>query len=61
MINDRQLTWRRSSRCGSNTCLEMAHDQRFVYVVDSANPTGAVLCFPVKNWVTFVDWVSSVD
>jgi len=61
MVSDQELSWRRSSRCGNNTCVEVAHDERFVYVTDSASPIGTVLCFPVKNWVAFLDWVSSVD
>jgi len=61
MVGDQQLIWWRSSRCGSNACVEVARYQRSIYVKDAASPNGPWLSFPVESWMAFVDWVSSVD
>jgi hypothetical protein len=51
--------WRKSSRCGSATCVEVAKvDGRFL-VRDSKNPDGAVLSFTEEEWAAFVEGVGA--
>lgn len=51
--------WRKSSRCGSQTCVEVAKvDGRFL-VRDSKNPDGTVLSFTEREWAAFVEGVEA--
>ena len=48
------LGWRRSGRCDSATCVEVAVDGDRVGVRDSKDPDGAVLWFSVEEWTAFL-------
>lgn len=51
------LNWRRSSRCGSGTCVEVARlpHSGAVVVRDSKEPNGPVLVFTADEWAGFLD------
>jgi len=50
---DPQPSWRRSTRCGSTACVEVAqHTDRYL-VRDSKNPDGPVLTFTQTEWIAF--------
>lgn len=42
--------WRRSRRCGSTTCAEVAIDSRAVHLRDAKNPSGPSLTFSHHAW-----------
>ena len=46
--------WRRSSRCGSTTCVEVAKVGDEYLVRDSKNPDAAALSFTKEEWDAFV-------
>jgi hypothetical protein len=59
-----QLVWHR--RCGSNACVEVAHDNRsgrpHVLVRDSEDAAGPRLDFTTNAWASFLqavrqDWI----
>lgn len=45
--------WRRSTRCESSGCVEVAFDAA-VLVRDSTDPDGGVLAFSPEQWAAFV-------
>jgi hypothetical protein len=47
-------TWRKSSRSGSNACVEVAFVEGGVAVRDSKDRSGPVLRFTHKEWESFV-------
>jgi len=51
--------WRRSSRCGSTTCVEVAKVDDQYLVRDSKNPDAAALSFTKEEWVAFVEGVTA--
>ena len=51
--------WRKSSRCGTNTCVEVAKLDDVVLVRDSKNPEAAALSFTPDEWTAFVDGVTA--
>lgn len=48
------VRWRRSRRCDSNTCVEVAFLDAAVATRDGKDPEGAVLCFSRAGWAAFV-------
>jgi len=48
------LQWHRSSRCGTNTCVEVAKDGDRVLVRDSKRPEVAPIEFSMAEWVAFI-------
>jgi hypothetical protein len=52
--DDQHRTWRRSSRCASTACIEVALDAAIVSVRDSEHPAGARLAFPAPAWNAFL-------
>lgn len=46
--------WRKSSQCGSNTCVEVARDGDRVLVRDSKDPERAPLEFTPAEWTAFL-------
>lgn len=51
--------WRRSSRCGSTTCVEVAMVDDQYLVRDSKNPDAATLSFTREEWDAFVQGVTA--
>ena len=49
-----QLDWRKSSRCGNATCVEVAKGNDGVFVRDSKKPE-LVLSFTPQEWAAFID------
>jgi hypothetical protein len=54
-LNDHHRTWRRSSRCASTACIEIALGPTTVSVRDSEHPTGVRLDFTAPAWNAFLD------
>lgn len=51
--------WRRSSRCGTSSCVEVAKaDDRYL-VRDSKNPQVAALSFTAEEWESFIAGVKA--
>jgi hypothetical protein len=46
--------WRKSSRSGTNGCVEVALDNAEVAVRDSKDHTGPVLRFNAREWEAFL-------
>jgi hypothetical protein len=53
------LQWRRSTRCGSSACVEVAIGRGSVFVRDSKDPKGPVLTFTAAEWSAFADGVAA--
>jgi hypothetical protein len=49
-----QVTFRRSSFCGSTECIEVALQENVVILRDSAQPNGNMLHYTVEGWRSFV-------
>ena len=52
-------SWRKSSRCGTSSCVEVARVGGRFLVRDSKNPHGAVLTFTEEEWAAFVEGVAA--
>ncbi|WP_232778709.1 DUF397 domain-containing protein [Carbonactinospora thermoautotrophica] len=53
--------WRKSSRSGSNNCVEVANVRGFVAVRDSKNPDGPRLVFTRSGWAAFAAGLKAGD
>jgi len=53
--------WRKSSRCGSNSCVEVAKVGEEYLIRDSKNPSVAALSFTEAEWEAFTQGVSAGD
>ena len=51
--------WRRSSRCASTTCVEVAKVDDLYLVRDSKNPDATALEFTEAEWEAFVEGVAA--
>jgi hypothetical protein len=51
--------WRRSTRCGSSACVEVAMERGSVLVRDSKDPHGPVLTFTPAEWAAFTEGVTA--
>jgi len=60
-IDPMHLQWRRSRRCDSGHCVEVAVTDGQVAVRDSKNPDGPVLLFDHKEWQDFILGVKDGD
>lgn len=49
-----ELLWRKSKRCESGACVEVAADGNTVLVRNSANLGAAAITISRNRWVTFV-------
>ena len=54
-----RLIWRRSRRCDSNTCVEVATADGQVYLRDSKDTAGPVLSFTPTAWRGFIAGVKA--
>lgn len=50
-----QVAWRRSTRCDTNSCVEVASGQSEAWVRNSTDPAGPVLIFSTEAWRALVD------
>ena len=55
------LYWRKSGRCDSAACVEVAVTDGAVGVRDGKDPNGAVLWFSPEEWTAFVQGVRHGD
>jgi hypothetical protein len=54
MINlSHEPAWRKSSRCGNTTCVEVAKVGTEYLIRDSKNPDKAPLAFTEDEWIAF--------
>ncbi|WP_430781090.1 DUF397 domain-containing protein [Actinoplanes sp. G11-F43] len=51
--------WRKSSRCGTSTCVEVAKVEDQYLIRDSKNPEVAALSFTKDEWDAFVEGVAA--
>jgi len=51
---DTEITWQRSSRCASNTCVEVAPVEGGVLIRDSKHPDQEPLAIGTADWADFV-------
>ncbi|MEU4622490.1 DUF397 domain-containing protein [Actinoplanes sp. NPDC023801] len=51
--------WRKSSRCGTSTCVEVAKVEEQYLIRDSKNPEAAALSFTQEEWDAFVEGVAA--
>ena len=51
--------WRKSSRCGNATCVEVAKVSDQYLIRDSKNPSAAALSFTEEEWNAFVAGVTA--
>jgi hypothetical protein len=58
-MNSNSVNWRKSSRCGSSTCVEVAKVGEDYLVRDSKNPQSAPLTFTPAEWDAFVKGVKA--
>jgi hypothetical protein len=51
--------WRKSSRCGTSTCVEVAKVDDQYMIRDSKNPEAPALSFTPAEWDAFVEGVAA--
>jgi len=51
--------WRKSSRCGTSTCVEVAKVGENYLIRDSKKPEAAALSFTEAEWDAFVEGVAA--
>jgi hypothetical protein len=56
-MKSNSVNWRKSSRCGSSACVEVAKVDNSYLVRDSKNPDKAPLAFTQDEWDAFVEGV----
>jgi hypothetical protein len=59
MRETNNIAWRKSTRCGSNACVEVAKVDGQFLVRDSKNPQLAALRFTEAEWVAFTEGVTA--
>ncbi|NUT37165.1 MAG: DUF397 domain-containing protein [Hamadaea sp.] len=53
MRENPRIAWKRSQRCDSNACVEVAALDEHVLIRDSKDPDGPVLRFTRAEWEAF--------
>ncbi|HWS31683.1 MAG TPA: DUF397 domain-containing protein [Actinoplanes sp.] len=61
MIKPEEPHWRRSGRCSTGACVEVARVAEQVLIRDSKVPGGAILTFTREEWIAFVAGVRDGD
>lgn len=61
MIKTEEPHWRRSRRCSTGACVEVARVAEQVLIRDSKIPGGAILAFTREEWNAFVAGVKDGD
>ena len=59
MKDTNAAAWRKSSRCGSSTCVEVAKIDDQYLIRDSKNPDAAALTFTKEEWIAFTEGVTA--
>jgi hypothetical protein len=59
MENVNNPAWKKSSRCATSNCVEVAFTEDRYLVRDSKNPDAAALSFTEQEWVAFVEGVTA--
>jgi hypothetical protein len=59
MADTKPFNWRKSRRCDSSSCVEVAYDGHRVAVRDGKDGEGPRLTFAVTAWRSFVLWIES--
>jgi hypothetical protein len=54
-----EIAWRKSARCGSNACVEVARDGARYLIRDSKHPDVPALVFTEAEWSAFTDGVAA--
>ena len=55
------LRWRKSGRCSTGGCVEVAHVPAAVHLRDSEDPEGPRLTFAPTSWAAFLDRLRAGD
>lgn len=58
-VTETHLNWRKSSRCGTSTCVEIAHHGGEYLIRDSKNPDQAPIRLDRTAWAGFLDAVKA--
>jgi len=61
MTNANSATWRRSTRCATSNCVEVARLEDHYLIRDSKNPDAAILRFNRDEWEAFREGVTAGD
>jgi predicted secreted Zn-dependent protease len=48
------LVWHRASSCDESSCVEVAATDLCVFVRNSSDPAGRILCFLARDWEVFL-------
>ena len=54
MQGTKNIAWRKSSRCGSNACVEVAKVEDTMLLRDSKNPATPPMSLDLGQWAGFV-------
>ena len=54
-----ELRWTRSTRCGNNTCVEVAGTSDQILIRDGKNPGQPALGFSRDDWHSFLDAITA--
>ena len=54
LVVSSQLSWRKSAKCGSETCVEVAISDNRAYVRNSKEAAGPYLVFGPEEWRSFL-------
>jgi hypothetical protein len=57
MMGPEGLAWRKSGRCDSSSCVEVAITGEHVLLRDSSDPDGPRLTFTHAEWAEFLRWL----
>jgi hypothetical protein len=61
MAGMKDLIWRRSTRCDTGACVEIATDADHVFLRDGADPGGPMLTLTRGQWQDFVTGLKESD
>ncbi len=56
-----EIAWRKSTRCGSSACVEVARDGGDYLMRDSKNPDQPALRFGQAEWEEFLGQIQAGD
>jgi hypothetical protein len=59
VLDQNDVQWKRSSRCDTGSCVEVAFDGDSVMLRQSASPDGLILSFTRAEWLAFIAGVKN--